>query len=87
LRACRCDDDVHDAEDDACGEHDELDGHARQYTFSRVYIADGSFLTESSNSSRVDVRFDPESDQKRATSQYVAMGQEQRCHHLVTTWP
>jgi hypothetical protein len=38
----RHDGDVHDAEDDACGEQDEFDGHARQYTFSRVYVADGS---------------------------------------------
>jgi hypothetical protein len=27
---------VHDAEDYACGEQDEFDGHTRQYTLSRV---------------------------------------------------
>jgi hypothetical protein len=38
-------DDVHDAEDNACGEQDEFDGHARQYTFSRVHVADGSIAS------------------------------------------
>jgi hypothetical protein len=42
----RHDGDVHDAEEDACGEQDEFDGHARQYTFSRVYVADGSMLSK-----------------------------------------
>jgi hypothetical protein len=35
-------DDVRDAEDYACGEQQEFDGHARQYTFSRMYVCCGS---------------------------------------------
>jgi hypothetical protein len=34
----RHDDHVHDAEDYTCGEQDEFDGHATQYTFSRVHV-------------------------------------------------
>jgi hypothetical protein len=52
-------DDVHDAEDDACGEQDEFDGHARQYTFSRVYVADGS--TTAVTTLKRDFRIVPES--------------------------
>jgi hypothetical protein len=37
----RHDDDVHDAEDYACGEQDEFDGHTRQYTLSRVDVSCG----------------------------------------------
>jgi len=35
-------DDVHDAEDYACGEQDEFDGHTRLYNFSRVNVCCGS---------------------------------------------
>jgi hypothetical protein len=37
---------VHDAEDYACGEQDEFDGHTRQYTLSRVDVCCGSFSTD-----------------------------------------
>ena len=34
----RRDYDVYDAEDYACGEQDEFDGHTRQYTLNRVDV-------------------------------------------------
>src|SRR5262245_16045606 len=55
----RHDDDMHDAEDYACGEHDKFNGHTTQYTVSRVDVRFGS-KADMCNA-KLQIRFTPES--------------------------